>query len=125
MSRWVHGSKTVVLGAQKNSLIGTVLLSTHKMGFGSEIRIYFDYTLLSGGLYLVAPCLSSVFRISKWVRLKPACSSTVTWTRMIESRKCGYFVSVKTKELIPQLGCTHYLHMASHLARNLLLDKLE
>ena len=43
---------TCVLVAQKNSLIETVLLSTHNICFGWEIRkIIFCYTLLSGGLW--------------------------------------------------------------------------
>ena len=41
---------TYVLGAQKNCL-ETVLLSTHNISFGWEIRkIIFCYALLSGGL---------------------------------------------------------------------------
>ena len=41
------------LGAQKNRLIKTVLLSTHNICFGWEIRkIIFSYSLLSGGLLL-------------------------------------------------------------------------
>ena len=37
-----------VLGAQKNRLIETVLLSTHNICFGSEIRkLFFCYTLLT------------------------------------------------------------------------------
>ena len=40
-----------VLGAQKNRLIETVLLSTHNICFGWEIRkILFRYTLLTKGL---------------------------------------------------------------------------
>ena len=43
---------TFVLGAQKNRLNETVLLSTHNIWIGWEIRkLIFDYTLLSGGLY--------------------------------------------------------------------------
>ena len=38
---------TSVLGAQKNRLIETVLLSTHNICFGREKK--FSYTLLSGG----------------------------------------------------------------------------
>ena len=39
-----------VLGAQKNCLVKMVLLSTHNICFGWEIRkINFCYTLLSGG----------------------------------------------------------------------------
>ena len=46
--------KTCVLGAQNNRLIETVLLSTHNICFGLEIRkINLSYTLLSGGLYLL------------------------------------------------------------------------
>ena len=42
--------KTCVLGAQKNRLIETVLLSTHNICFGWERRkIIFSYALLSGG----------------------------------------------------------------------------
>ena len=38
-------------GAQKNRLIETVLLSTHNICFGLEIKkIIFQYALLSGGL---------------------------------------------------------------------------
>ena len=45
--------QTCVLGAQKNRLIETVLLSTHNLCFGWEImKIYFQYELLSGGLSL-------------------------------------------------------------------------
>ena len=44
---------TCVLGAQKNRLIETVLLSTHNICFGREInKVVFQYALLSGGLYL-------------------------------------------------------------------------
>ena len=40
--------ETCVLGAQKNRLIETVLLSTHNICFGLEIkRLVFQYTLLS------------------------------------------------------------------------------
>ena len=40
-----------VLGAQKNRLIETVLLSTHNICFCSEIRkMIFDYVLLTKGL---------------------------------------------------------------------------
>ena len=39
------------MGARKNSLIETVLLSTHDVRFGLEIRkIIFSYALLPGGL---------------------------------------------------------------------------
>ena len=42
---------TCVVGAQKNRLIETVLLSTHNICFGSEIKkIVFQYALLSGEL---------------------------------------------------------------------------
>ena len=44
--------KTCVLGAQKNRLIETILMSNHKIGFGWEIRkIIFFYALSSGGLH--------------------------------------------------------------------------
>ena len=44
--------KTFVLGAQKNCLIETVLLSTHNICFGREIRKnIFLYTLLSRSPY--------------------------------------------------------------------------
>ena len=43
-------TSTCVLGAQKNSLIETVLLSTHDICFGLEIRyLIFNHTLLSEG----------------------------------------------------------------------------
>ena len=39
---------TYVLGSQKNRLIETVLLSTHNIGFGLEIRkLFFWYTILT------------------------------------------------------------------------------
>ena len=38
------------MGAQKNRLIQTVLLSTHKIYFGREIKTVFNYTLLSVAL---------------------------------------------------------------------------
>ena len=42
---------TSVLGAKKNRLIETVLLSTHSICFGSEIRkIIFQYAFLSGDM---------------------------------------------------------------------------
>ena len=45
--------KTCVVDAQKNRLIETVLLSTHNICFGREIKkIVFQYTLLSGGLII-------------------------------------------------------------------------
>ena len=41
-----------VLGAQKNRLIETVLLSTHNIYFGWEIRkLNFHYTLLTKGMW--------------------------------------------------------------------------
>ena len=40
-----------VLGAQKNSLNETVLLNTHNICFGSEIKIFFCYTLFNKGLH--------------------------------------------------------------------------
>ena len=43
--------KTNVLGAQKNRPIETVLLSTHNICFGGEIRnLVVGYAPLSGGL---------------------------------------------------------------------------
>ena len=43
--------QTQVLGAQKNRLIETVLLSTHNICFGWEIRkIIFSYLHISGSL---------------------------------------------------------------------------
>ena len=45
---------TYVLGAQKNRLIETVLLSTYNICFGGEIRkLIFWYTLLTKGLTLI------------------------------------------------------------------------
>ena len=41
---------TYVLGVQKNHLIETVLLSTHNIAFGWEIRKIFFVTLLTKGL---------------------------------------------------------------------------
>ena len=50
------------MGAQKIYLIETVLLSTHNICFGWEIRkIIFSYTLLSGGLVLD--------QLSAWIKL--------------------------------------------------------
>ena len=41
------------MGAQKNPLIETVLLSTYNICFGLEIRkIIFSFVLLSGGLII-------------------------------------------------------------------------
>ena len=43
-----------MLGAQKNRLIETVLLSSHNICFGGEIKkIVFQYTLLSGGMFKI------------------------------------------------------------------------
>ena len=48
------------MGAQKNRLIETVLLSTHNICFGNEIRkIIFNYAHLSGGLHY--PYVSACF----------------------------------------------------------------
>ena len=47
----IYQFKHVFLGAQKNCLTETVLLSTHNIWFGSEIRkIIFSYASLSLGL---------------------------------------------------------------------------
>ena len=47
-------NSNMCLGAQKNHLIETFLLSTHNICFGWEIRkIIFQYTLLSGGLEIL------------------------------------------------------------------------
>ena len=43
---------TYALGAQKNRLIETVLLSTNNIGFGWEIKIMFWYALLTKGLIM-------------------------------------------------------------------------
>ena len=41
-----------VLGAQKNHLNETVVLSTHNICFGGEIRkLFFNYGFLSSGLH--------------------------------------------------------------------------
>ena len=48
--------ETCVLGAQKNRLIETVLLSIHNICFGPEQKkIVFQYILLSGGLLSLSP----------------------------------------------------------------------
>ena len=48
------------MGAQKNRLIETVLLSTHNICFGKEIKkIVFQYSLLSGALYFLYPLVPS------------------------------------------------------------------
>ena len=48
---WVLKRTVSLRSAQKNRLIETVLLSTHNICFGREIRkIVFCYALLSGGL---------------------------------------------------------------------------
>ena len=55
------------MGAQKNRLIMTVLLSTHNMCFGWEIRkLIFWYTLWTKGM---AECLSFLdgIRTSEWL----------------------------------------------------------
>ena len=53
---------TCVLGAQKNPLIETVLLSTHNIGFGCEIKkIIVQYALLSGGLSISADFSATKF----------------------------------------------------------------
>ena len=45
-----------MLDAQKNRFIETVLLSTHNICFGLEIKkIVLQYTLLSGGLFIYQP----------------------------------------------------------------------
>ena len=43
-----------------NHLNETVLLITHNICFGREIRKFFDYALLSGGLGWVTRIISSV-----------------------------------------------------------------
>ena len=55
MNIFLSISSNMLLRAQKNRLIETVLLSTQNIGFGCEItKLIFDYTLLSGGLgYIV------------------------------------------------------------------------
>ena len=53
---------THVLGAQKNRLIETVLLSTHNICFGLETRkLIWVYTLLTKGLMLYFHQVSSQF----------------------------------------------------------------
>ena len=52
--------RSYVLGAQKNRLIEAVLLSTHNICFGSEIRkLFFRYTLLTKVLAITVFKLSS------------------------------------------------------------------
>ena len=57
------------MGAQKNRLIKTVLLSTHNISFGLEMRkMIFSYTLLSGGLaeaFIFVPSLEAPARLDK------------------------------------------------------------
>ena len=56
------------LGAQKNHLIETVLLSTHNICFGGEIRKLFScYALLSKGLII---CNYSLFQKSAFKSIK-------------------------------------------------------
>ena len=56
----------IFLGAQKNRLIETVLLSTHSICFGREIRkIIFSYAHLSGGLKFIN--LSNHEIIVRWL----------------------------------------------------------
>ena len=59
--------KTCVLGAQKNRLIETVLLSTHNTCFGWEIRKQiFQYAILSGGLTSTVISCTGLNRQSTW-----------------------------------------------------------
>ena len=56
-----------VLGAQKNCLIKTVLLSTHNICFGGEVRkIFFKYTILSRGLHVLLKTCQAANAISFW-----------------------------------------------------------
>ena len=50
-------------GAQKNRLIETVLLSTHNICFGREIRkIIFSCALLSGGAAVLNPGIKKILK---------------------------------------------------------------
>ena len=52
------------MGAQKNRLTETVLLSTHNICFGWEmIKIAFQYALLSGGLIYDSLIIIKVMKI--------------------------------------------------------------
>ena len=56
------------MGAQKNRLIETVLLSTHNICFGLEIKkIIFQYTLLSGGLVYTCITLPIINNLTECV----------------------------------------------------------
>ena len=57
-------SKTYPLGAQKNCLIETILLSTHNICFGGEIRkSIFCYALLTKGLHMIWPCVPLLWQV--------------------------------------------------------------
>ena len=80
--------RTCVLGAQTNRHIETVLLSTHYICFGWEIKkIVFQYTLLSEGLF-ICEFLSNVltFNHFNWVN---------NWPEVIELFACPTQLSMK------------------------------
>ena len=57
---------TCVLGAKKNGLIETVLLSTHNICFGSEVRKIIYSDALSGGLGALCSAIAvSIFMGSR------------------------------------------------------------
>ena len=71
--------KTCVLVAQKTCLIETVLMSTHNICFGWEIRkIFFNYTLLSGGL---AKGVLSAYNLCK--QFEPRSGLTSLWIKTV------------------------------------------
>ena len=70
------------MDAQKNRLIETVLLSTHNICFGREIKkIVFQNTLIwrpDNRVQMGLDETQHVFRVSKKVSLKPVCLAIET-----------------------------------------------
>ena len=56
------------MGSQKNRLIETVLLSTHNIRFGLEIKLFFCYALLTKVLELSVDDLHEISRLNGPVR---------------------------------------------------------
>ena len=87
-------------GAQKNRLIETVLLITHNICFGWEIKkIIFLYTLLSGGL----ECKFLCFRLSRRM-FRSLIKSFLRFSDLTESKQFSWSIYFLAIAFIIRIG---------------------
>ena len=108
------------MGAQKNRLIETVLLSTHNICFGSEMKkIVFQYALLSGGLFYSATYKLDVLfmRHKQRVQTKTRCAQRLF--RKVDLLKNQQTTKSMEKYPVGKVNttCDCYTHKISRFSR--------